>query len=728
MRGWFWPIVVLIFAFAFGATLLIHYEKKNEMDDDQCVRKGFYECGLTDECVCSDKPDGAYFVMFLSSVALLFTGMIIAGFLTVKELRKQPGDFFFGFALAESVMALTTVVEVILSEANVPLEDYCGWIAGFRVLARRIVLIYHSLFTIYYLNNLSNSLIAPRSSNFLYHILPWVLAPIFTFTLVDSNAFGKTVQGTCELKVSPHYEIFAFWLFVSVITPVLTFIMIRRIHRRSVNLDESTRANIQYYQSYFILANLILLTTYLAKVYGSIVFEIENVEKHTYSFQSLRDLVFSESVVIFIDNTSATILCIIRMQDPRLQKHWNFKIILKRAFTCYCCRRRRDRIPAELEQSLLGENIRGSEVRRDGPFINQVQGQFKDQVISSLLASFLYYLKFGHEQVLTGEELRQASLYITNDKVQAKLAAELEDNKYPVVKSTLTIYEPALFEQWRADNADFDLEKSFDFAQNYRNIKLSGKGSGKSGAFFFFSNDNQFLIKTITEQELDNFLQLLPDLTKYLGENPNSLIAKIYAVFTYDVNESVERFHFIMQKNVNGYPNDCLMRAYDLKGSTVNRYVDLESSRSVKNGKDQNFIETEKNQFYFEDGNLKEPLLEILKQDSIFLSSHGLMDYSLIVYVVNPKDEQQLQRENYPCYNSIKAKFEEERGGLYYYQLGVIDYLTTYDWKKRLEHWFKVCRARNINHDISCQNPEKYHRRFIQFLEKAIFPNLAENI
>jgi hypothetical protein len=39
----------------------------------------------------------------------------------------------------------------------------------------------------------------------------------------------------------------------------------------------------------------------------------------------------------------------------------------------------------------------------------------------------------------------------------------------------------------------------------------AGEGAGRSGSFFFFSHDRKFIIKTMTTQELQLMLRLLPD-------------------------------------------------------------------------------------------------------------------------------------------------------------------------------------------------------------------------
>jgi hypothetical protein len=59
------------------------------------------------------------------------------------------------------------------------------------------------------------------------------------------------------------------------------------------------------------------------------------------------------------------------------------------------------------------------------------------------------------------------------------------------------------------------------------------ESEGKSGSFFFFSHDDKFLIKTLTDNELENVLDKFMDLyNAYISENPDSLIARIYGIYS----------------------------------------------------------------------------------------------------------------------------------------------------------------------------------------------------
>ena len=52
--------------------------------------------------------------------------------------------------------------------------------------------------------------------------------------------------------------------------------------------------------------------------------------------------------------------------------------------------------------------------------------------------------------------------------------------------------------------------------KNRNKIFKAGKASGKSGSFFFFSNDGKFIIKTMIEEEVNKLIEMLPSYVNYL--------------------------------------------------------------------------------------------------------------------------------------------------------------------------------------------------------------------
>jgi len=76
------------------------------------------------------------------------------------------------------------------------------------------------------------------------------------------------------------------------------------------------------------------------------------------------------------------------------------------------------------------------------------------------------------------------------------------------------------------------LENSFSPKYNHEQVFKAGEGSGKSGSFFFLTHDKKFMIKTVSEDELDLMLKILDSFIEHHQKYPDSLISKIFGVFT----------------------------------------------------------------------------------------------------------------------------------------------------------------------------------------------------
>jgi len=76
----------------------------------------------------------------------------------------------------------------------------------------------------------------------------------------------------------------------------------------------------------------------------------------------------------------------------------------------------------------------------------------------------------------------------------------------------------------------------------------AGEGSGRSGSFFFFSHDRKWIIKTMTDSELKLYLKKLPAFGEHYLKNKNSLLAKIFGVFTVD-SPFMQGVHIMLMEN-----------------------------------------------------------------------------------------------------------------------------------------------------------------------------------
>lgn len=161
----------------------------------------------------------------------------------------------------------------------------------------------------------------------------------------------------------------------------------------------------------------------------------------------------------------------------------------------------------------------------------------------------------------------------------------------------------------------------------------AGEGAGASGSFFFFSFDRKFIIKTMTDEELHFFLKILPDYELHLKENPDSIISRMYGVYTIRM-EKIATVHLMLMSNTLNFRNsEAIERIFDLKGSTVSREVKIHATtKKTATLKDTNFLNIQKSDEIFSFmGEDCHKLRRILAADVKFLKDHGIMDYSLLL-------------------------------------------------------------------------------------------------
>lgn len=292
---------------------------------------------------------------------------------------------------------------------------------------------------------------------------------------------------------------------------------------------------------------------------------------------------------------------------------------------------------------------------------------------------------------------------------------------------------------------------------------LSELGSpGKSGSFFYYSRDFRFIIKTIHHSEHKQLRRILKDYYHHVKSNPNTLISQFYGLHRLKVRGSIKKVHFIVMNNLFP-PHRDIHTKYDLKGSTWGRYTKippdkeglLDSSHTTL--KDLNWLE-QKEKIMF--GPKKRRIfLEQLRADVQFLKNINAMDYSLLLGIhdvqkgnsntitnlsvfdpksnskndlikTNPRDidrEADLPARNFPGRSKyifyghdggIRGTNEENEPTRVIYYLGIIDCLTHYSIRKKLETLFRSVGQNRST--ISAVPAKEYGDRFFQFIQKSV--------
>jgi hypothetical protein len=157
----------------------------------------------------------------------------------------------------------------------------------------------------------------------------------------------------------------------------------------------------------------------------------------------------------------------------------------------------------------------------------------------------------------------------------------------------LTDYAPAVFR---------DLRHSFGLThRDYRDSIESGLsggsvGEGKSGMFFWFSEDGSYVIKTLKGFEKDYLVTILRDYHAHMTQHRRrTLMCWFFGLCQLEFESREGKVHklavIIMPNSFSHGPAALKMhRMYDLKGSFHNRIVsDAEIAAGTSVLKDQNF-------------------------------------------------------------------------------------------------------------------------------------------
>lgn len=318
-------------------------------------------------------------------------------------------------------------------------------------------------------------------------------------------------------------------------------------------------------------------------------------------------------------------------------------------------------------------------------------------------------------------------------------------------------YCPAVFRELRGlfglDPADYLVSITGKYI-------LSELGSpGKSGSFFYYSRDYRFIIKTIHHSEHKQLRRILKHYYNHVKENPNTLISQFYGLHRVKMpfgKNGSRKVHFIVMNNLFPPHRDIHLK-YDLKGSTWGRTTKVPNEATDLSQftlKDLNWLERDDSiKFGPHKRNL---FFQQLESDVKLLKKINVMDYSLLLGVhdvkrgtssnlhklsvfdpkssnkselikTNPRDIDRANdlpsnvfpgRSKYVFYGhdgGIRATNEDNEPLSEIYYLGIIDCLTNYSVKKKLEtFWRSLSHTRST---ISSVPASEYGDRFLKFIK-----------
>ena len=128
-------------------------------------------------------------------------------------------------------------------------------------------------------------------------------------------------------------------------------------------------------------------------------------------------------------------------------------------------------------------------------------------------------------------------------------------------------YSPHVFKYLRKEIYkcnDYQFIESITLSDNADVTSVSAKFSeGKSGSFFFQTQDNCYMIKTIPKSEMKTFLKMLPGYFEHVRKYPNSFINRYYGAYSIKIYGT--KIYFTVMRNIFT-PGLEPHEKYDIKG------------------------------------------------------------------------------------------------------------------------------------------------------------------
>ncbi|KAK1278502.1 Phosphatidylinositol 4-phosphate 5-kinase 6 [Acorus gramineus] len=287
---------------------------------------------------------------------------------------------------------------------------------------------------------------------------------------------------------------------------------------------------------------------------------------------------------------------------------------------------------------------------------------------------------------------------------------------------------------------------------------------GKSGSFFYLTNDDRYMIKTMKKSEVKVLLRMLPAYYNHVRAFENTLVTKFFGLHCVKLTGATQKkVRFVIMGNLfcSEYT---IHRRFDLKGSSHGRITDkpeeeIDANTTLKD-LDLNFIFRLQRSWFQE-------LQRQVDRDCDFLEQERIMDYSLLVGVhfrepsmcrdsllnmegegvpekpgettprisrtdvdllfdptrwasirlgINMPARVELVMRGSDCESQLIGEPTGEFCDVVLF-FGIIDILQDYDISKKLEHAYK-----SIQYDptsISAVDPKQYSKRFRDFIYKV---------
>ena len=200
-----------------------------------------------------------------------------------------------------------------------------------------------------------------------------------------------------------------------------------------------------------------------------------------------------------------------------------------------------------------------------------------------------------------------------------------------------TEYAEAMNPTSQSDRSDAE---EFNIEESQANILIEKFTDGRGGAFFYFSQNYKFVIKTITDSEYNFMRSILRRMWQQMVRDDTTL-SRYLGVYTF-LYQGADIKIVVMENVSYMLPRLPIHRKYDLKGSWV--------AREMIKPNEAPLAPTEEDKRTLKDMDMcytvgltsqsRKDLIAAIKKDTDFLADVNIMDYSLFLsfHIVSTPD------------------------------------------------------------------------------------------
>lgn len=368
---------------------------------------------------------------------------------------------------------------------------------------------------------------------------------------------------------------------------------------------------------------------------------------------------------------------------------------------------------AEPVMSKVGENTGGNAQNLDpsvniSPSVSRTSRNIgKDSEISSLATgkdglTSTYTIDGGHDRTPQASQTHSQPNLDDLQELERTMTKKTATHLRYQFEEGLTVMSCKIFftEHFDVFRKICDCQDSFIQSLS-RCVKWDSNG-GKSGSGFLKTLDDRFIIKELSHAELEAFIKFAPSYFEYMAQamfhDLPTTLAKVFGFYQIQVKSSISnsksyKMDVIIMENL--FYEKKTTRIFDLKGSMRNRHVE-QTGKANEVLLDENMVEY----IYESPIHVREYDKKLLRasvwNDTLFLAKMNVMDYSLVIGIDN---------EGYTL------------------TVGIIDFIRTFTWDKKLESWVKekgLVGGASVIKQPTVVTPRQYKKRFREAMERYI--------